>query len=158
MYQPTFGPIDAILGKDILWLSDKTLALPSIIVTDIWKCTPFFIILFLAAMTTIPKDQFEAISVDGATKWQEFRYIILPNLVPVIFVASIFRAIDSFTKVFDIAYLLTGGGPGNASEVLPLLIFKLGMKFFRFGPASALSVVSIIISLGIGIWLLRKQK
>ncbi len=126
IYQPIFGPLDAVIGKDILWLSNKTLALPSIIVADIWKCTPFFIIVFLAAMTTIPKEQFEAIGVDGATKWQEFRYIILPNLIPIIIVSSIFRAIDSFTKVFDIVFLLTGGGPGRASEVLPLLIFKLG--------------------------------
>lgn len=158
LYQPFFGPINAILGKEILWLSSNSLALLSIIVADVWKCAPFFIIIFLAAMTTIPREQFEAANADGATKWQEFRYIILPALVPAIIVSCIFRAIDSFTKVFDIAFLLTGGGPGRATEVLPLLIFKLGLKQFRFGPASALSVVSILISLFFGIWLLRKNR
>jgi len=158
LYHPMFGPINAILGKEILWLSNPSLALFSITIADVWKCSPFFIIIFLAAIVCIPKDQFEAASTDGATKWHEFRYIIFPAILPVAIVACVFRAIDAFTKIFDSVYVLTGGGPGRATEVLPLLIFKTALKFFRFGTASALSVVAILISLAFGIWLLRKNK
>lgn len=158
LYHPQFGFIDFLLGKNILWLANSSLALFSIIIADVWKCTPFFIIIFLAAIVCIPREQIEAAHTDGATRWQEFRYIVLPSILPVVFVAAAFRAIDAFTKIFDLVYVLTSGGPGNATEVLPLLIFKMALKFFRFGPASALSVVAILVSLAFGIWLLRKNR
>ena len=158
LYHPQFGPINFLLGKSILWLSNSHLALFSIIIADVWKCTPFFIIILFAAVICIPKEQIEAAHTDGATNWQEFRYIVLPSILPVMLVAFIFRAIDAFTKIFDLVYMLTSGGPGKATEVLPLLIFKTALKYFRFGTASALSVVAILISLVFGIWLLRKNR
>ncbi len=158
LYHPQFGPINFLLGRSILWLSNSHLALFSIIIADVWKCTPFFIIIFLAAIVCIPREQLEAAYADGVTKWQEFRYIVLPSILPVMFVSCVFRAIDAFTKIFDLVYVLTGGGPGKATEVLPLLIFKMALKYFRFGTASALSVVAIILSLAFGIWLLRKNR
>ncbi|TKJ47873.1 sugar ABC transporter permease [Candidatus Aerophobetes bacterium Ae_b3a] len=158
LYHPTFGPINTILGKNIMWLSNSSLSLFSIVIADVWKCTPFFIFIFFAGMMSVPIEQFEAARTDGASMWQEFRYIMLPSILPLMLVASAFRAIDAFTKIFDLVYVLTGGGPGAATEVLPLLIYKTGLKYFRFGTASTLAVVAILISLVFGMGLLRRQR
>jgi multiple sugar transport system permease protein len=158
LYHPIFGPINAILGKNIMWLSNSSLSLFSIVIADVWKCTPFFIFIFFAGMMSVPIEQFEAARTDGASMWQEFRYIMLPSILPLMLVASAFRAIDAFTKIFDLVYVLTGGGPGRATEVLPLLIYKTGLKYFRFGTASTLAVVAILISLVFGMGLLKRQR
>ncbi len=147
-----------MLGKDIMWLSDPGISLYSIIIAQVWKCTPFFVIVFFAGILSIPTEEFEAARTDGASTWQEFRYITLPHMVPLTLVATTFRAVDAFTKIFTPVYILTGGGPGRATEVLPLLIYKTGLRFFRFGTASSLSVVAILISLAFGIGILRNLR
>ena len=157
LYDPLFGPINAILGKTVLWLANSKLALFSIIIADTWRCTPYFIVIFLAAIVGISKEQLEAASADGATKIQSFIHVVLPAIWPVAFVACIFRAIDAFTKIFDLVYVLTGGGPGSKTEMLPIIIYKTALKYFNFGHAAVLSVAAIIISLVLGIWLLRKK-
>jgi len=158
LFHPLYSPINAVLGKQIMWLSTPLLAFFSIVIADVWKCTPYFIFFFIAGIISISPAQFEAAKIDGASGWQEIRYIILPNLLPVIIVASSFRAIDSFTKIFDIVYVLTGGGPGTATKVIPLLIQETGLKFFRFGLASAMAVVTVLISISFGVELLRRGK
>lgn len=158
LYHPIFGPINHILGKDIMWLSDPGISLYSIVISQVWKCTPFFVIVFFAGILSIPTEEFEAARTDGASTWQEFRYITLPHMVPLTLVATTFRAVDAFTKIFTPVYILTGGGPGRATEVLPLLIYKTGLRYFRFGTASSLSVVAILISLAFGIGILRNLR
>lgn len=158
LYHPMFSPINALLGTNIMWLSDPSLSLFSIIIADVWKTTPFFIFIFLAGILSIPQDRFEAIKVDGASGWQEFRRVTLPSILPLILITFVFRAIDAFTKIFDTVYILTGGGPGAATEVLPLLIFRTAFNFFRFGRASALAVVVIIISILFGIVMIKRGK
>jgi len=158
LYHPTFGLINSILGRDIRWLSEKYLALFSLIVADAWKTFPFFLIIFFAAITSMSKEQSEAARTDGANWLQELRYITLPSMFPIIVIAIVFRAIDAFTKIFDLVYILTGGGPGRATEVLPLLIYNTGLRFFRFGTASALSIVVMLFSFLFGIWLFRRRR
>jgi ABC-type sugar transport system permease subunit len=158
IYHPYFGPLNNLIGRQIMWLSHPQLSLMAVVVADIWKMTPFFIFILLAGLISIPVEQFENARTDGASRLQIFGYIILPNLLPLILVSSAFRAIDAFTKIFDLVFIITGGGPGRATEVLPLLIYKTGLQHFRFGTASALSVVAIIISLFFGISLLRKRR
>ncbi len=158
LFHPLYSPINAVLGKQIMWLSNPLLAFFSIVIADTWKCTPYFIFFFIAGIISIPPEQFEAAKIDGASGWQEIRHVILPNLLPVIVVASTFRAIDSFTKIFDMVYVLTGGGPGRATKVIPLLIQETGLKFFRFGLASSMAVVTVLISISFGVELLRRRK
>ena len=107
---------------------------------------------------SIPRELYEAAKVDGASDWKELWYITLPALMPIILVTTIFRAIDAFTKIFDLVYVLTAGGPGKATEVLPLLIYKTALKYFRFGTAAALSVVAILISSLFGFAMLRLRR
>jgi len=157
LFHPSFGVINSMLNVKLMWLSDPILAFLSIVIADVWKTTPFFIFILLAGLISVPTEQYEAARIDGASGWQELRYITMPSILHLWIVTSVFRAIDAFTKIFDIVYILTGGGPGRATEVLPLLIYKTALRFFRFGTASALGVVAILISLFFGIGLLRRR-
>lgn len=146
MFSPYYGPINYVIGKTILWLSDPNLALTSIIIADAWHMAPWWTLVFLAALLAIPPDLTEAIRMDGASSWQEFRYLIIPHLKPFIFIAFVIRTIDSFTKVFDVVYVLTGGGPGMSTMVIPMLIFTTALQNFRWGESATMSTLTIITS------------
>lgn len=145
LLQPSFGPVNAILNQQIAWFSEFPLL--SIIIADAWKMTPMILFLFLAAILSIDAAQFEAARMDGANAFQEFYYLTLPSILPVLGIATAFRAVDAFTKVFDIVFMTTGGGPGNDTQVFPLLVWKTAFDHLRFGQASALAVTAILISL-----------
>ena len=148
MYNPDFGVINQLLslagftGRD--WLGEKSLALAAVIVVDIWHWTPFVFLLLLAAIETLPQDVFEAARVDGASAWQELRHVTLPMLWPAIVVTLLFRLIVSF-KVFDEVYLLTGGGPGTATEVVSFTIYRRFFTEDRLGYGSAISVITLLV-------------
>lgn len=158
LYHPSFGLINALLGRQVMWISNPTLALFSVVVADVWKTTPFFVFILLAGLLSIPPEQYEAAKVDGVSAWKELWYITIPSILPLMLVTTGFRAIDAFTKIFDLVYVLTAGGPGKATEVLPLLIYKTALKYFRFGTAAAISVVAILISFVFGAMLLRARR
>ena len=158
LYHPSFGLINALLGRQVMWISNPTLALFSVVVADVWKTTPFFVFILLAGFLSIPPEQYEAAKVDGVSAWKELWYITIPSILPLMLVTTGFRAIDAFTKIFDLVYVLTAGGPGKATEVLPLLIYKTALKYFRFGTAASISVVAILISFVFGAMLLRARR
>lgn len=158
LFHPMYSPFNAVLGKQIMWLSHPLLAFFSVAVAEIWKCTPYFVFFFCAGIVAIPLSHFEAARVDGASKWQEIRHILLPSLLPIIIVAVSFRLVDCFTRIFDMVYVLTNGGPGYATKVLPILIQQTGLKFFKYGLASAMAVVAITISIFFGLSLLMRKK
>lgn len=149
---PQIGPVDAIIGSPIPWLAKYPLL--TIVVIDAWKTMPFVMFLLYAAIMSIEPSQFEASKIDGANAWQEFYYITLPAILPVAAITTAFRAVDAFTKAFDIILATTGGGPGQASMVFPLYIWRTAFVSLHFGEASALAVIAIIISGAIGIGLL----
>lgn len=156
LLHPQFGPVNDILGIEVAWFTNYPLM--SVIFADAWKMTPIMLFLFYAAIMSIDPEQFEAAKVDGVNNWQEFRYLTLPSILPVLTIATAFRAVDAFTKIFDIVYMTTGGGPGNATEVFPLLIWKTAFSHLHFGKASALAVVAILISILLGaILVIRKR-
>ena len=131
------GPFD--------WLGSQSLALASVIAVDVWHWTPFSFLLLLAAIESLPRDVFEAASIDGASAWRQFRRITLPLLAPAIFTTFVFRAIIAF-KVFDEVYLLTGGGPGTSTEVISFTIYQ---RFFLqddpgYGAAMSVTVIFAI--------------
>lgn len=145
LLQPSFGPVDALFNTQIAWFSRYPMM--SVIIADVWKMTPMVMFLFLSAILSIDPEQFEAARLDGANAFQEFLYLTIPSILPVITVTVAFRAVDAFTKVFDIVYMTTGGGPGNDTEVFPLLVWKTAFNNLQFGQASSLAVMAIFISI-----------
>jgi multiple sugar transport system permease protein len=114
------------------------------VVVDIWHWTPFVFLLLLAGLESLPQDVYEAARIDGASAWQELRYVTLPMMLPTIAVTAVFRLIVSF-KVFDEVYLLTGGGPGTATEVVSFTIYRRFFTEDRIGYGSAISVVVLFL-------------
>ena len=126
------------------WLGDPTMSLVTIIVADIWQWTPFVILVALAGLQGIPRDILEAAKMDGARRFTMFRHIIFPLIKPVLLVVLLFRIADAY-RVFDKVFLMTGGGPGESSLVLSLLIYRTSFQNGRFGLAAAMSVIMLII-------------
>ena len=125
------------------WLGNRNLALASVIVVDIWHWTPFTFLLLLAGIESLPKEVAEAAKMDGASIWQELRYVIIPMMVPVIVVTLVTRTLLAF-KVFDEVFLLTSGGPGTSTEVLSFTVFRIFFQEDRQGAGSAMSVIIIV--------------
>ncbi|MCL5072357.1 MAG: sugar ABC transporter permease [Actinobacteria bacterium] len=137
------------------FLGSATRALPSIMVVEIWQATPVVVFILAAGIQALPVDIYKSAAVDGASKWQIFTRITLPLLKPVFFVALLLRIMDAF-KVFDTIYTMTYGGPGKATELISMFIYKEGLKYFKIGRASALSVMFLIIIFLISINFLRR--
>jgi multiple sugar transport system permease protein len=127
------------------WTADPTLALPSIMIVDIWQWTPFMFLVLTAGLLALPQDLLEAARVDGASAWQEFRYVAFPLLRRVALLAILIRCIDSW-KVFDTIFALTKGGPGTATETLNFYAFVQGFQWFHLGYAGALLVIGVIVA------------
>lgn len=124
-------------------LTTKFGSMFAIIFADVWKTTPFMALLLLAGLQTIPRSLYEAAEVDGATKRQQFFRITLPLLKSTILVALLFRTLDAF-RVFDLVYVLTGGGPANSTETISIYAYKTMFAQMNFGEGSALSVIVFI--------------
>jgi multiple sugar transport system permease protein len=124
-------------------LTTEVGAMFAVIFADVWKTTPYMALLLLAGLQTIPSSLYEAASIDGATKWQQFTKITLPLLKSSILVALLFRTLDAF-RVFDLIYVLTGGGPANSTETISILAYKVMFSQTNFGGGSALAVIVFI--------------
>ena len=155
MLDQTFGLVNWLLGvigiPPIFWLVDPPAAMAAIILVDVWQWTPFVVLLTVASLGTIPTDLKEAATLDRAPAWMKFRQIYWPYMrFPVLF-AFLFRTIDCL-KMFDLAYALTGGGPGDFTTTISLLAYRYSFLFFKIGKASAISwliviAISIIINI-----------
>ncbi|ADI26413.1 carbohydrate ABC transporter permease [Geobacillus sp. C56-T3] len=138
-YFETVGLVDRM--GDLL--TTEAGAMFAVIFADVWKTTPYMALLLLAGLQTIPSSLYEAASIDGATKWQQFTKITLPLLKSSILVALLFRTLDAF-RVFDLIYVLTGGGPANSTETISILAYKVMFSQTNFGAGSALAVIVFI--------------
>jgi ABC-type sugar transport system permease subunit len=136
------------------WFADPVMAWVPLVVADAWKTTPFVAVLLLAGLQTIDRSLFEAAAVDGAGSWRRFIAITLPLLRPALLVAFLFRTLDGF-RVFDVVYVMTGGGPGTATEPLALFTFTTLLQNLRFGYGAALSVLVFLIAGGIALATMR---
>ncbi|GCL74619.1 carbohydrate ABC transporter permease [Paenibacillus naphthalenovorans] len=166
LYNDQWGFVNILLGKLGLidqyhaWLSEPASALAAVIVSDVWKTTPFMALLILAGLQMIPKDMYESASVDGATRLRQFFSITLPMIKSTILVAVLFRTLDSF-RVFDLVYVMTMGGPGNATEVTSLYAYKTLFKDLDFGYGSTLAVSILVVIAAISaiyIWTLSEKE
>nr|WP_279611427.1 sugar ABC transporter permease [Thermostichus vulcanus] len=145
LYNPDFGLVSQLLrglgiplGRGLV--GEAHTALWALIWVDIWQWTPLLAITLFAGLQSQPPELLQAAQLDGANGWQGFRYISLPLLRPVLTVALLLRAMELF-KIFDSVFVITGGGPGRATEVLNYHIFKVGLTFFDVGYGAALSVL-----------------
>ncbi|MGC4190697.1 MAG: sugar ABC transporter permease [Thermomicrobiales bacterium] len=147
LYQPIGGGINLILTQTgihpevIDWLGQKSTALPAVIVATVWRGFPFWAISFLAALQGIPDDLYEAAKVDGASGWQRFRDITIPQIRPVILIVALMSSIWTANS-FENIWIMTQGGPSDATMVFPVLAY-FGMQTQRLGEAAAVSVAMI---------------
>lgn len=156
MLDAQFGPVNQLLGTSTPWLVEHPLV--SIIVIDAWKMMPFILFVMLAAVMSIEPSQYEAAALDGAGSVRILFRITLPSILPVMLITGAFRAVDAFTKVFDTVFATTGGGPGDDTRVLPLVIWRTAFTHLDFGTASAQALLALVISLGFGAALMIVQR
>ncbi len=143
-----------LLGTQMVTFINPLGARLAVILVQVWKDAPFMAVVFLAGMQGVPLDLYEAAKVDGANAWQRFWGITVPLIMPLVITMGLFRIVWSLAS-FDLVYGLTFGGPGVATSVLALQIFREGILFFKFGFASAISVVLLILVGIIGVLALR---
>lgn len=144
----------------VLWLNDPRLAMLSVIIVGVWKFFPFVVIALLGILQAIPQEQYEAATIDGASAFRQFRVITLPHVMPVFLLSALLRTIWTFHK-FDIIYLLTGGGPLNATTTLPVLVYLKGFTDFELGRAAAVSMLTFLllgVVLVIYFWMVRRAE
>ncbi len=155
---PDFGILDFVtraLGLGSFnWLGDPQLALVSVIAIHTWQWTPFAFLVLLASLAALPPDIYEAARLDRAGPWQRFRYITLPLLKPALLLALLFRTMDAF-RVFDLVFVMTQGGPGDATKVLQFYGYQTLFTEGRLGYGSAVSVAVFLAILSISLLYVR---
>src|ERR1700716_4708508 len=153
IFNDQFGIVNVVLealGFDGQpWLVQRWSAFGIILLTDIWLWTPWFTLLLLAGLQSLPKEPFEAAAIDGTTTWRVFRFLTLPMLRPVMVVCVVIRAIDAF-RTFDIVWTLTGGGPGRSTELFSLYAYVHAFLNLDLGRGSAAAIIGGLIVLVIG--------
>jgi multiple sugar transport system permease protein len=161
MYNVEFGVLNHLLGVlfglKVNWLSDAN-ALYSTAVVGVWMAAPFVTLFFLAGLQSLPRAPFEAARVDGASWWQIFRHLTLPMLRPIVLVVTLFTVIDAL-RSFGGIYLLTEGGPGVATLVLPLYMYRMGFGYSSIlGKGSAIAFVLIVLTMALAALLVRMMR
>ncbi|MCL6522298.1 MAG: sugar ABC transporter permease [Firmicutes bacterium] len=149
----TYGVANAILmalgllDHRVTWLSQPDLAVGAMMVADVWKTVPFVGLLLLAGLETIPEELHEAARIDGAGGWRGFWGVTLPLLRPSLLLALLYRTIQAFVGLFDLPFVLTGGGPGYATESVAIYAWKQMFQNLRFGEGAAASVFAFLVAL-----------
>jgi len=163
IYQPNYGLLNDALGRlgwpgeRVAWLANPALAMPAVIFTNIWRGVPFFAIMLLAGLQAIPTDLYEAARVDGASVTQRFWHITVPMLRPIIVVATATRIIWTFNYA-DLIFVMTSGGPANATQITSTYTLLQAYSNLDFGYAATLSVALLLIMLGFTVFYLRATK
>lgn len=150
MFDPSYGPITwltRLVGlPDVPWFSEKLPAMAAIVVADVWQWTPFMFLILFAALRSLPTAPLEAAMVDGASGWRLFIDHMLPMLLPASITAILLRSIEAF-KLFDVVYLMTGGGPGVDTSTVTLSAYFTGLRSGDLGTAAAMTTVLLIVVL-----------
>jgi multiple sugar transport system permease protein/N,N'-diacetylchitobiose transport system permease protein len=155
-----YGALNALLTQLGLlhsyqiWLSNSDLAMWMVIVADVWKMTPLVAVLILAALQGVPRDLVEAARVDGAGTLQVFRHIVLPLVMPVVLIVLVLRTMEAF-KVFDIVWIMTGGGPANATQTIAIYAYQTAYQGFDFGRGAALGYLIALVIMALAAVYLR---
>jgi multiple sugar transport system permease protein len=150
IFNDQFGMLNAVLMRlrlidsPVAWLAQPDTAMAAMIAADVWKTTPFVFVILLAGLQNIPRELYEAIDIDGGGEWAKFRYVTWPHLLPFVFVAMIFRLVQAFA-IFDLVWVMTGGGPGGATETVSVYTYQVYMRYLDFGYGSAIAVATVAI-------------
>jgi len=164
MYAVPFGPLNDLLKsvgliqQDLLWLASPKLALVSIVIATVWQWYPFSFLVFTAGLQTIPAEEYEAAAIDGANGWQMLRTIVLPHLAPFTLVIMLSRLLDGF-KTFAIVFNLTGGGPGDATNLISFQVYRTAFSNFNLGYGSTMAIALMLVMLvcaGLVLWVSRR--
>lgn len=154
IFHPTMGPLNQFLKIFIEnppgWTSSSQWALFAIVIVSVWRGMGYYMILYLSGLQSVPKELYEAASMDGANKWKQFTNVTLPSLRPTTFFVTIMLIINCF-KIFDLVQVMTDGGPGRATNVLVYEVYTEAFVKFNFGYASAIAMVLFVIVLVITI-------
>jgi raffinose/stachyose/melibiose transport system permease protein len=149
IFDPLNGAVNRLIGlfgfEYIAWLSDEKTAMIAILIVTVWQYSPFYMILFKAAIVGIPEDLYEAASIDGANAWHRFLHITFPLLLPTIMTSSTLAIVGSL-KAFDIFYIMTGGGPNNKTELLGTYMYKQAFIHFNMGYGSAVAFMMFVLA------------
>ena len=160
IFNDQYGVLNALLTKahivqtPIAWLATPTSAMASIIIADVWKTTPFVFLVLLAGIQNVPRELYEAVEIDGGGAWAKFRHVTWPFLLPFVFISLVFRLIQSFA-IFDLVYVMTGGGPGGATETVSVYAYQTYMRYLDIGYASA-QVGAVVIILAVTTYVLYR--
>ncbi len=165
IYSGSYGLLNAILGifgveTNEAWLVNPSTALAAVIVANIWVGIPFHMMLIYAGLQGVPLSLYEAASIDGATAWQRFWRITWPLMRPVVLITLLLGFVHTF-KVFDIIYVMTAGGPAQATNVLSISVYTLSFEYFRLGDGAAAANVLLIIPLLLSViylWFRRREE
>lgn len=149
IYHEQFGPLNYVirllhLGAGRAWIAEPGVAIYTILAVDTWQWTPFVAMVLLAGLQAIPREVYEAASVDGARSWQVFWRVTLPLLTPTFVLVTLLRTIF-ILRIFDPVMILTGGGPGSATETLSVYTYYSGFRYFSMGYTSALAVLQLVL-------------
>lgn len=157
LYQPN-GLIDQLTywlaPQGINWLEDFTWAMPAVVLTSFWRTLGFYTIIVLAGLQAIPQEYYDAASIDGATSWQRFWSVTWPLMKPQTLLVVVISFIGSL-QAFDAFFVMTDGGPGDATRVLAVLIYDEAFQYLRMGPAAALSIILFLALLILTVGQLR---
>lgn len=151
LLNPNFGAINGTLKQlgvnteSLTWTASPRLAFLAVVAVDVWQWTPFVFLVLLAGLQAIPQEPYEAALIDGSNRWQTFRHVTLPLLKPAILIVLLLRTMD-LLRVFDQIFILTEGGPGFATEMISLYIYRTAFRFFDFGYAAAMSFVLLALT------------
>ena len=161
MLDQHFGPVNQIIGwlagseVKLLWTVETALVWPAILIAEVWQWTPFMFLLLLAALSNVDKEQLEAAQIDGASRWMTFRRIVLPTILPVMFIAVLIRALDLF-RVFDVIWTMTQGGPGTFTETISIYAYQMAFREFEISYSAAIAFLVIFMLTAIVVWALRR--
>lgn len=137
------------------WLNQINIALWALVLVDVWMWTPFMMLIALAGLSAVPKYLYEAADVDQASAWFKFRHITLPLVTPLLLIAVLFRAMDAY-RLFDQAWVLTGGGPGSSTQVMSFYLYLVAFKDFETGLGSAIGYLMLIVIIALANLLIRR--
>jgi multiple sugar transport system permease protein len=150
-----FLQLIGLSDAQIPWLVDRNTALLAVMIADIWMNTPIVAIILLAGRLSLPHDLEEAAQLDAASGWQTFRHVIMPQLMPFVFIALAIRSLD-VARAFDIVQIMTGGGPAHRTELVWTYIFRTALQDGRFAVGAAMSLLTVLISIASVAYIFRQ--
>lgn len=161
MLDQRFGPVNQMIGwivgrdVEILWTINPSLVWPAVLLAEVWQWTPFMFLILLAALSNVDREQLEAAEVDGAGAWTVFRRIVLPAIMPVVFIAVLIRGLDLF-RVFDVIWTMTKGGPGTHTETISIYAYQMAFREFEISYSAAIAFLVIVLLTVVVIAALRR--